>query len=160
MTILAYKKEKLFQTWICLYIKQAYLRPLTQQRRSYFGKSVTDVWISGVYRKGRWQNFCGMHHLVWLVQWHSGLPGVASEQESVWQGCSTQQLPAEQIQSTAVWLRKQQIGRTLQPTAEVSWDICYSCKSVYIKYVIQGLKLKLKWTHNFWNSLQTFQHFV
>lgn len=36
-------------------------------------------------------------------------------------------------------------GRTLQPTAEVSWDICCSRKSVYIKHVIQGLKLKLKW---------------
>lgn len=59
-------------------------------------------------------------------------------------GLQTQQVPAEQIQSTAVWLREQQIGRTLVPATEVSWDICYSCKLVYITDVIQGLKLKLK----------------
>lgn len=83
-------------------------------------------------------------NLVWRVQWHSGLPGVAWRQESVLQRLPTLQLPAQQTQSTAVWLREWQIGRALQLATEVSWDICYSCKLVYIRHVIQGLKLKPK----------------
>lgn len=56
----------------------------------------------------------------------------------------TLQLPAQRIQSTAVWLRERQIGRAPQPATEVSWDICFSCKLAYVRDVIRGLKLKPK----------------
>lgn len=156
MNLLAHDKERIFQTWICLYIKT-----LTQQKCTSFSKSFTDICELQCVQEGAMMDLSVICiNLVWHIQWHSGLPGVALRQESVLQRLQTLQLPAEQIQSTAVWPREQQIGRALQPATEVSWDISYSCKLVYIRYVIQGLKLKPKWMHSFWNSLQTFQCFL
>lgn len=50
------------------------------------------------------------------------------------------QVSWEQRQSTAVWLWKRRIGRTLLPATGLSWQICYSCRFLYSKYVIQRLK--------------------
>lgn len=149
MNLLAHDKERISQTWTSLYIKT-----LTQQRCTSFNKSFTDVCELQCVQEGAVTDLSvACIHLVWRVQGHSRLPGMASRQESVLQRLQTLQLPAEQIQSTAVWLQEWQIGRALQPATEVSWVFCYSCKLVYIRYVIQGLKLKPKWMHNFWNSL-------
>lgn len=156
MDLLAHDKERISPTWICLYIKT-----LTQQRCTFFSKSFTDVCKLQCVQGGAMTDLSGACiHLVWRVQGHSGLPGMASRQESVLQRPQTLQLPAERIQSAAVWLRERQIGRAPPPATGVSWDICYSCKLVCIRYVIQGLKLKPKWMHDFWNSLQTSQCFL
>lgn len=112
-------------------------------RNSYFCKLFTNA-CHFCKRAGRHCDriFCGAHHLTWSGQWHSQLLGAAVLQGSTPAGKEGWQVSREQRQSTAVWLWKQPIGRTLLPAPGISWCICYSCRSVYSECATRGLKKK------------------
>lgn len=115
MNAWASDKETLFQTWICLYIKQVLLRPLTQHRR-YFWANRLQMFVGfGRVREGVITDFSTAR--ITSLGLSGDILGSQVWPQSgrmFWQDCGTQQLPAEQIQSTAAWLRERQIGRTLR----------------------------------------------
>lgn len=112
----------------------------------FFHKSFTDVCEFQCVQEGAMTDLSVVCiNLVWHVQQHFGIPGgMPMEAGKCSAKAQTLQLPAQRIQSTAVWLRERQIGRAPQPATEVSWDICFSCKLAYVRDVIRGLKLKPK----------------
>lgn len=86
--------------------------------------------------------FCGVPSLA--HQWRSELPGVALKQEGTPAGWQLTEAARGADPGTAVRLWERQTGKALLPAAGLSCHRRYSCQLVYIKYVIQGLKLKLK----------------